>query len=261
MDKNPLGSILARKDSIRFTKKSTFAIVLTVSILLSGFFVAAPQALATIVAPSQGPNSGSNFTDDSTVGSYVWSNPGNAQTSNDSYATTSIASSSNRTHYLRASGFGFNIPTGSTINGIQLQIERHQSCTGTGCTSTTTDNTVSLIKSGVIGTTNKATTTAWSLTDSIATYGGSTDLWGTTWAVADINSTSTGAVLSVGRTSGRARTVYVDYISMTVYYTPPPPSIMTTSPLPNGKVNNVYSQTLTATSGTPSYTWSITSGN
>jgi hypothetical protein len=40
----------------------------------------------------------------------------------------------------------------------------------------------------------------------------------------------------------------------------PPLSIVTQSPLPTGFVNRVYSQTLTASGGTPPYSWSVTGG-
>ena len=41
---------------------------------------------------------------------------------------------------------------------------------------------------------------------------------------------------------------------------PPPLTITTPSPLPNGTANTAYSQTLAATGGTPTYTWSVTQG-
>ena len=42
---------------------------------------------------------------------------------------------------------------------------------------------------------------------------------------------------------------------------PPTPIITTTSPLPTGVVGAAYSQTLAATGGSPTYTWSISSGS
>src|SRR5262249_54356998 len=41
---------------------------------------------------------------------------------------------------------------------------------------------------------------------------------------------------------------------------PPPLTITTSSPLPNGAAGTAYSQSLAATGGTPSYTWSVTQG-
>src|SRR5262249_41135184 len=41
---------------------------------------------------------------------------------------------------------------------------------------------------------------------------------------------------------------------------PPPLTITTPSPLPNGAAGTAYSQSLAATGGTPSYTWSVTQG-
>lgn len=49
--------------------------------------------------------------DDAAVGTVAWSNPSNAASSNDSYATASGAGGT--THYLKATNFGFAIPAGA----------------------------------------------------------------------------------------------------------------------------------------------------
>ena len=56
-------------------------------------------------------------------------------------------------------------------------------------------------------------------------------------------------------------TAHVDYIRVTVTYTTAALTITTASPLAGGTVGTAYSQTLTASGGTPSYTWSIASGS
>ncbi len=48
--------------------------------------------------------------------------------------------------------------------------------------------------------------------------------------------------------------------TLTIASSSPKLTITTTSPLPNGTVGAAYSQTLTASGGTPPYTWSVTSG-
>lgn len=78
------------------------------------------------------------------------------------------------------------------------------------------DNQVRVVKSGTItGNNLAATTTAWPTTDAYATYGGAANLWGTTWAVADINSANFGAALSAIVQNGTAR---VDHFRITVWY-------------------------------------------
>jgi hypothetical protein len=83
------------------------------------------------------------------------------------------------------------------------------------------DNVISLVKAGIITGDNKAATeTYWPNTGlGTATYGSSSDLWGTTWTAADINAANFGVVLSaVNAKTTRARTATVDYIQITVYY-------------------------------------------
>lgn len=48
--------------------------------------------------------------------------------------------------------------------------------------------------------------------------------------------------------------------SLTITAASAPPSITTASPLPSGTVGAAYSQTLSATGGTPPYSWSVTGG-
>src|SRR5207249_2741076 len=54
------------------------------------------------------------------IGTVAWTSPSNAQTSNDSYATTgAFANNGDASHYLKCTGFGFSLPTGSTDIGIK----------------------------------------------------------------------------------------------------------------------------------------------
>lgn len=76
------------------------------------------------------------------------------------------------------------------------------------------DNSVRLIKGGTITGNNAAfTVTPWNTTDTYISYGSSSDLWGTTWTVADINATNFGAVLSASVNNGTAQ---VDHMRITV---------------------------------------------
>ena len=193
-------------------------LILGIALLLG---LTIPMNTPTLAA-SSGPNGGSTFASVSFTGADdPWSNPDRAVSSNNQYATATIGGSSDVTYYLRATGFGFSIPAGSTIDGIQIGIERNAICVGS-CTSNVRDYRVRMVKGGTIGTTDRAdTSTNWPTSDATATYGGAGDLWGTTWTVADINNAATGVVISATRTSGGDKTARVDYISMIVYYTPP----------------------------------------
>lgn len=137
---------------------------------------------------SSGPNSPATGADDATVGSITWVNPGNIFSSDGSYATATMTATPS--HYLKATNFGFSIPTGATILGIKVEIEKLEA-------GSVFDNEVKIVKSdGSIGTTDKSNITEWPTTEAYTTYGGSSDLWGETWTATDINSANFGAVIS-----------------------------------------------------------------
>jgi hypothetical protein len=168
-----------------------------------------------------GPNNAGTGTNVNGPGTISWSNPGNITTAGSPYATASLTTSAN-SEYLEGTGYGFSIPTNATISGIQVTINR-QSSANTGGNSIN-DVTVSLIKGGTITGSNKATTTDWPTSLGTATYGGTSDLWGTTWTPADINASNFGVALSaVNQSSFSSRTATVDYMQISVTYTAPLP--------------------------------------
>lgn len=77
------------------------------------------------------------------------------------------------------------------------------------------DQTVRLLKAGVITGNNYAQSgSAWTTTDTYTTYGGATDLWGTTWTETEVNASNFGAVFSASVQNGTAR---VDHMRITIY--------------------------------------------
>lgn len=166
-----------------------------------------------------GPNNPGTQASDTTLGGLSWTNPSDAATSNDAWATALLTASGGATpfsQYLKLTGFGFSIPAGATIDGITVSVERNK--TGFG---TIVDNRVRIVKGGTIGSTDKASATAWpATTDSSASYGSSSDLWGDTWASTDINDSGFGIAISAKNThatqSGTAR---IDTATITVNYT------------------------------------------
>lgn len=148
------------------------------------------------------------------------------------------------------------------------------------------DHRVRIVKGGVIGATDKASVTAWPGTLAYTTYGGEADLWGETWTVADINSTTFGVAISgyaSGYTNQNSTSYYVkatnfgfsipggatingivaevkkqngggvaniDHVRLTVYYTPnttPTVSTLGPSTLTDGSTGNDPTPTLTFT--------------
>jgi hypothetical protein len=168
----------------------------------------------TLSATSSGPNSPSTGADDNSVGTTTWSGTSDIITSNNVSAAASINAGA-VTHYLKATNFGFSIPTGATITGIVVEWERRRDPA-----ADVVDNAVRIVKGGSIGSTNKASVTSWPSSDAYASYGSSSDLWGETWTASDINASTFGSVLSAkdnaGDSTGSAR---VDHVRITVHYT------------------------------------------
>jgi hypothetical protein len=171
--------------------------------LFSALIVSAPvnaQLLSQTMSP------GASF-NDVTFGTIAWTTPGNAMASDDAYAQA--APGGGDTNYLHANNFSFNVPPPAEIRGIEVDIERRSAL------GTVVDSRVRLVKGGVVGTTDMASGTMWPTTDTVATYGNDSELWGETWTAADINASGFGVVLSV--TDG-ADAAFVDHISITVHY-------------------------------------------
>ncbi len=164
---------------------------------------------------SAGPNFPTAYSDNSTIGTVAWTNPINVLAEDGAFATAALGNS--QSHYLTGSTFGFNIPAGSIINGIVVEWKRRQATAGPAVT----DNAVRIIKTSNIGATDRSSGTSWTTTNTWISYGSATDLWGETWAAADINASGFGAALSAQVTDpSLANTAQVDAVRITVYYTP-----------------------------------------
>ncbi len=172
---------------------------------------------------SQGPNSGGTFANDPNSG-VTWTTPSNAASSNNSYALFPGAPDFNQTTvYLKCTNFGFSIPGGSTIDGIEVTIERKASVNAGAFW--VRDHTVSLYKGGTISGSNNADTgLKWPTSDTDKIYGSSVDLWGETWTDSDINNSGFGVGIKVVTIGGGSPkdpnvTAYIDWVRITVHYT------------------------------------------
>lgn len=160
---------------------------------------------------SSGPNFPSTSADDATVGTKTWVNIGNITAEDGSVAYCDVSSATS--HYLKATDFGFAIPSGATIDGIMVEWKMRG-------TSLVTVNSLKLVKGGSITGDEKSTGAYLPLTDTWVSYGGASDLWGLSWSYSDLNSSVFGAVLSAKRGyADSAGYVYCDAVRITVYYT------------------------------------------
>ena len=169
-----------------------------------------------------GPQNGSVFSNNTSVGSYGWSNVNNAQLPDGSFATAGKflgVLSTATSNYLVMENPGFTLSPVYPICGIKVDITRD--AVGIGVGSSIKDNSVKIIKNGVITGTEHASGVSWFGFNATATYGSSTDLWGTTWLPSDINAANFGVAVSATLSSGLAGlflTPSIDNIQVTVYY-------------------------------------------
>jgi len=152
-----------------------------------------------------------------------WAAAGNIVSSGTPYATVPI-NPNNSSGYLQGKNYGFAIPLGATINGVQVSIYRLSSLNILGVSISDVDLT--LLKNGVIIGADKALPIGWPDLINVANYGGTSDLWGTTWTAAEINNAGFGASLSVENPSiFFPRVATVDYMQISVTYTVPPATL------------------------------------
>lgn len=153
-------------------------------------------------------------------GDTAWVNPGGAQTPDDAQLAQFISTpfaTDETSERLQATNFGFTIPGGATIDGINVYIEKRELNTGIS------DNSVQIIKGGTVqGNDYAEFGVPWPASETIVTYGtGTTDLWGLAWGASDINSSGFGAgIKAISDGSDPFGGIgQVDAISIKVYYT------------------------------------------
>ena len=162
--------------------------------------------LYTISGTGLFPNTGANIA----TGTTAWSNPGNITLTDAVYATCNTAAD---TQLLRGTGYGFSIPAGQFIFGIQAQVIRHR-LVGTAFG---TETIWLVLSSAPAGTAKVWGGAPPSGADAAITLGTSSDLWGTAWTYANINDATFGAQFNATNT-GSSGTLSVDSIAITVWY-------------------------------------------
>ncbi len=205
-----------------------------------------------------GPFNVSVSANNTSTGSVPWSSPLDAILPDNNYAQAiqvlSLFATTN-TNYVVVEGLGFSIPAGATICGITVAIER--SAGGLSLGGSVLDASVRIVKNGSITGTNHASGASWGSTDAVATYGSSSDAWGTTWTAADINAAGFGVAIAATLQAGLVSvslSARIDHISVTVHYMNPsilplkpqqvttqvPPSVRNIGFYPNPAGSTIY---------------------
>lgn len=160
---------------------------------------------------SQGPLGPSSGVEDTSVGNRAWSGYGNITADDSSYCTVAYGGSGT-SYYVKASGFGFSIPSGATIDGILVEWKLRDDYD-------LRESAIRIMKGGAIGATNKSTNAVFPA-ESFVSYGSSSDLWGETWTYSDINASDFGSVFSAQQGPIGYLFGSINYVRITVYYTP-----------------------------------------
>lgn len=165
---------------------------------------------------SQGPNSAGAGGNVTYYDEWSWNDSGNIAASDNSRTFADrINLFAGPSDFLSASSFGASIPTGATIDGVQVDVERYASTAGF------VDSEVYLTSGGYGGVISfpSKTSQEWPTSEQYQTFGGSADLWGATLTPAVVNASGFGFLVNADSASMSLGTIYVDHVRMTVYYT------------------------------------------
>lgn len=147
-----------------------------------------------------------------------WLNPGNITASDGVFATCALGAGTTSNGLQGTMGANaFTVPAGSTILGIQVDISRLDSLS-----NEVDDSSIKIIKGGVVSGTSQSAGALWPAVQTTATFGGPSNLWGLTWTAADVNASNFGVQFIVADLLGSASIASVDWIKITITYTPPP---------------------------------------
>jgi hypothetical protein len=154
-----------------------------------------------------GPFHATAAVNDASVGDVAWTNASDATVSNDTYATAVL---SNQTaQRLKATGFGFNVPTGKQIQGIKFELEGKLA-------SGSAQIFARAVKAGTVVSAG-GESGVWSSTEGFISYGNDLAQWGATWAPEDINAANFGFCVDVDGSGALTNTLSVDSVRATVY--------------------------------------------
>lgn len=163
----------------------------------------------TIGAVTQGP-----FAPGTATTSLGWTTPNNAKIADGVFTSTTIGTFRNSVGNLYLSNFGFFLPATAIVQGIQVDILGD--FTYPSADSATPQYFVKLTPDGTAG---NSESTNVPTTNSFATVGGPTDLWGNTWNSANISNSAFGVIITAFNPSiFHSATINIDFVRITITY-------------------------------------------
>jgi len=153
-------------------------------------------------------------------GDRAWTDPSNVLIDDSSYATTTIGSG--QSEYLYVWDFGFSIPSGATIDGVEVRLWRYAAAANVVYDSDVRliDKSAAVALDWLIGN-DGSLAGYWPTSDQYATHGGASDTWGldsSTLNESLVNSSDFGFAVSVDEDPGNS-TAYVTRVQVRIHYT------------------------------------------
>lgn len=163
-------------------------------------------------ATAQGPQASSSW-----LG--LWQHNQNAAAQDGNFATQNLVGCQTSPAFI-AGGFNFSLPANAVISGITAQVFAQMVWALNPSVASFELSNVQLSKAGVPVGENRSSRATY--TGAIAnTYGGGTDLWGTSWTASDVNNARFGIQLEFTNTSTVELTMGIDFVALTVDYVVP----------------------------------------
>lgn len=138
------------------------------------------------------------------------------------FSGSSVASNSfsvNDSRHLYASDYGFSVPSGATIDGIEVSFN-YSVNTAVTPTNTLRNIICMLMKGGAsVGIDHSSSSFYYNTSTGVVNLGSSSDLWGTSLNAADVNSTNFGFDLKLNASVLNSFFKITNGILIRVYYT------------------------------------------
>ena len=233
-------------------RRASASALMLFTVIAMGLFVPAESANAA----TENRFAGQAVSDPIVTSEITWTNLANIVSDDNSDANTEKVPSgfdSDEIHeHLRSRNYGFTIPAGETILGIEVQVEVWDA----NATLDMDDSDARLAKADVPVGADRSIAGVWPSTRTVRTYGSPTDLWGTTWTPAEVNAAGFGFALQPRALSGGTGAIaQVDYHRIIVYYTGGTPTadldLTKTDSADPVPVSTPFTYTLTATNNGP----------